>query len=89
MLRGRRTRSSYIGLRTSHHMSREQVFLLAITLAPLALVLFNKLRLDVAALAMSAALGLAQLGGYSIFGPPNTPHDAVKAIAGFSQPVMM
>ena len=89
MLRGRRTRSSYIGLRTSHHMSREQVFLLAITLAPLALVLFNKLRLDVAALAMSAALGLAQLGGYSIFGPPNTPHDAVKAIAGFSQPVIV
>ena len=70
-------------------MTPEQILLLAVTFVPLGLVLANKLRLDVAALAMSAALGLAQLAGWSIFGPPDTPHDAVKAIAGFSQPVVL
>ncbi|HEY3839287.1 MAG TPA: SLC13 family permease [Bryobacteraceae bacterium] len=70
-------------------MTAEQLFLIAITSIPLALVLANKLRLDVAALAMASALGLAQLAGWGMFGPPHTPHNAVKAIAGFSQPVVL
>jgi di/tricarboxylate transporter len=70
-------------------MTREQILLLAVSIVPLALVFANKLRLDVAALAMSAALGVAQLAGWSIFGPAHTPLNAVKAIAGFSQPVVL
>ena len=70
-------------------MSREQILLLIVIFGPLALVFANKLRLDVAALAMSAALGVAQLAGWQIFGPPHTPQNAVKAIAGFSQPVVL
>lgn len=70
-------------------MSREQIFLLVVSIVPLALVFANKLRLDIAALAMSAALGIAQLAGWSIFGPADTPQNAVKAIAGFSQPVVL
>jgi di/tricarboxylate transporter len=70
-------------------MTSEQIFLLAVTAIPLAFVFANKLRLDVAALAMAGTLGLAQLAGWSIFGPPHTPQNAAKAIAGFSQPVVL
>ena len=70
-------------------MTSEQVLLLEVAIAPLTLVFLGKLRLDVAALAMSAALSIAQLAGWSIFGPPGTPQNAVKAIAGFSQPVVL
>ena len=70
-------------------MTNEQILLLIVTAVPLALVFGNKLRLDVAALAIAATLGLLQLAGYSIFGPPHTPRNAVKAIAGFSQPVVL
>jgi di/tricarboxylate transporter len=70
-------------------MTIEQIVLLAISGIPLALVFANKLRLDVAALAIAAALGLAQLAGLSMFGPPHTPQNAVRAIAGFSQPVVL
>ncbi len=38
---------------------------------------------------MSAALGIAQLAGEGIFGPPHTPQNAIKAIAGFGQPVVL
>lgn len=70
-------------------MSREQILLLVVSIVPLALVFANKLRLDVAALGMSAALGVAQLAGWSIFGPAHTPDGAVNAIAGFRQPVVL
>lgn len=70
-------------------MTREQIFLLVVSLLPLALVFVNRLRLDVAAFAMCVTLGLAQLAGWSIFGPANTPQEAVKAISGFSQPVIL
>lgn len=70
-------------------MTGEQIFLIAVTIVPLTLVFAGKLRLDVAALAMSAALGIAQLAGFGIFAAPHRPQDAVKAIAGFSQPVVI
>src|SRR5580658_6709306 len=70
-------------------MSREQILLLVVSIVPLALVFANRLRLDVAALGMSAALGVAQLAGWSIFGPAHKPDDAVYAIAGFRQPVVL
>jgi di/tricarboxylate transporter len=70
-------------------MSREEILILIVAGIPLALVMFNKLRLDVAALAIAAALGIAQLAGWAIFGPSGTPKDAAKAIAGFGQPVVL
>src|SRR5436305_922983 len=70
-------------------MTDEQILLIAVTIVPLAFVFANRLRLDVAALFMASALGIAQLAGLSIFGPPHTPLNAVKSIAGFSQPVVL
>ncbi len=45
--------------------------------------------MDIAALLMMAALGLAQFFGWGILGKPHTPADAILAIAGFSQPVVI
>lgn len=70
-------------------MTAEQILLIIIAGVPLGLVFANKLRLDVAALSMAAALGVVQLAGGAVFGPPHTPQNAVKAIAGFSQPVVL
>jgi len=60
----------------------------AVLVLPLALVAFNRLRVDVAALAMIASLGLAQYAGMGILGKVNTPADAILALSGFSQPVI-
>jgi di/tricarboxylate transporter len=49
----------------------------------------NRLRSDVAALVMAVSLGLLQLYGLGMLGPENTPADALKAISGFSQPVVV
>lgn len=56
---------------------------------PLLLVFLNRLRLDLAALIMAIGLGIAQLLGLEMLGPANTPANAVKAISGFSQPVVL
>lgn len=63
--------------------------LIAILAIPLLLVMFNRLRIDVAALLMAVALGALQLFGLGMLGPANTPGDAVKAISGLSQPVVI
>jgi di/tricarboxylate transporter len=62
---------------------------LLIILLPLTLVMRGRWRMDVAALLMMAALGLAQFFGWGILGKPQTPADAILAIAGFSQPVII
>ena len=46
-------------------MTPEQIFVVVVASVPLALVFANKLRIDIAALAMAATLGLAQLAGWS------------------------
>lgn len=63
--------------------------LLLILIIPLTLVLLNRLRIDVAALIMAVSLGAMQLLGYAMLGPANTPKDAVKAISGFGEPVVI
>ena len=63
--------------------------LIAIVGIPLLLALLNRLRVDLAALLMAVALGAAQLLGLGMLGPAGTPGDAVKAISGFSQPVVI
>lgn len=45
--------------------------------------------MDVAALLMATALGILQLAGIGVLGPAGMTSDAVKAISGFSQPVVI
>jgi len=66
-----------------------QFSLILIVSIPLLLVLGNRLRLDLAALSIAAALGLSQFLGYGMLGPANAPQEAVKAISGFGQPVVV
>src|SRR5512137_2985244 len=66
-----------------------QIVLIGVVAILLGLVFANRLRMDHAALAIAATLGLIQYLGFGMLGPANTPKDAVKAIAGFGQPVVV
>jgi len=64
-------------------------FVLLVILIPLLLVMFNRWRMDVAALFIVATLGLGQFLGLGVLGEPGNPSDALLAISGFSQPVVI
>ena len=66
-----------------------QLILGVIVVVPMVFVLANRLRIDAAALIMAAALGILQLAGAGILGPAQSPSDAIRAISGFSQPVVI
>jgi len=66
-----------------------QWLLVLIIVIPLGFVITNRLRMDVAALLMALLLGALQFAGLAMLGPANTPKDAVKVLAGFSQPVVV
>ncbi len=70
-------------------MTPSQIFVVVVVALPLALVITRRMRIDVAALLIAVVLGLAQYLGYGILGDPHTPGDAVKAIAGLSEPVVV
>jgi di/tricarboxylate transporter len=70
-------------------MQLAQWILIATLVLPLAMVMTNRLRMDIAALLMAALLGTFQFAGMAMLGPAQTPQDAVKAISGFSQPVVI
>jgi len=70
-------------------MQITQWLLIATIIIPIILVIFNRLRIDTAALFMAALLGVFQLSGLGMLGPEHTPADAIKAISGFSQPVVI
>lgn len=70
-------------------MTTLQLFVIVLTLIPLALVLADRLRADVAALLIAFCLGAAQFFGLGVLGAPDTPRDAAKALSGLSQPVVM
>ena len=70
-------------------MTYAQILLIVIVLVPLGLTLFNKLRPEIAALIIAAGLGIAQFLGVGMLGPADTPQDAVKAISGFGQPIII
>jgi di/tricarboxylate transporter len=63
--------------------------LLAVLVIPLGFVLANRLRMDLAALLMAVILGGLQFAGWAMLGPAGSSQDAVKAISGFSQPVVI
>ncbi|MEP7285103.1 MAG: SLC13 family permease [Chloroflexota bacterium] len=70
-------------------MNVPQLYLLVVLVVPLSLAVTNRLRVDVAALSIALALGILQFLGVGILGAPDTPGDAVKAISGLSQPVVV
>ena len=70
-------------------MNASIFLVLTILIIPMIFVFKNRLRIDLAALLIAALLGLCQYAGLSVLGPPHTPEDAVKAIAGFGQPVVL
>jgi di/tricarboxylate transporter len=70
-------------------MQLTQWLLIAIVVIPLGFVLANRLRIDLAAMIMATLLGLAQFAGFGMLGQANTPQDAIKAISGFSQTVVI
>jgi di/tricarboxylate transporter len=66
-----------------------QILLLVIVFIPLVLVFLDRLRMDVAAILIAIALGTAQFAGFGMLGPAGSTKDAVKAISGFGQPVVL
>lgn len=70
-------------------MTVPQLFLVVAVVVPLVLVGLERLRIDLAALLIVAMLGLAQYLGMGILGAPHSPRDAVKAVSGLGQPVVL
>ncbi len=70
-------------------MTVNQIILILLIIIPLVLVLKNRLRMDTAALLMAASLGAMQAAGMGMIGPAGTPSAALKAVSGFSEPVVM
>ncbi len=70
-------------------MTIEMWFVIAVIVLPLCLVVLNRWRVDVAALFMIVALGLAQSLGFGIIGDKNSPQQTLLSISGFGQPVVV
>lgn len=66
-----------------------QLFLIFVVAIPLILVTLNRLRADLAALAIAVILGLGQSLGLALLGPAHTPQAALKAFSGLSEPVVL
>lgn len=58
-------------------------------IVPILLSLFERINIETAALLIAFLLGTAQYAGLGVLGPANVPHQAVRAIAGFGQPVII
>ena len=56
---------------------------------PTILVVLNRWRVDVAAFFMIVVLGLAQYLGFGVLGDQKSPQQALLAISGFGQPVVV
>jgi di/tricarboxylate transporter len=70
-------------------MTIEMWFVVAVIAIPILLVVAGRWRMDLAALFMMVALGLAQFLGLNIFGQAGTPQATLVTISGFSQPVVI
>ena len=70
-------------------MPINQAILITILAIPLIFVFLNKLRIDIAALLMAVVIGILQFIGLGMLGPAGTPKESIKAISGFSQPVII
>lgn len=70
-------------------MTSLMVFTLGVIFIPLLLVMFERWRIDSAALFMIVVLGLAQFFGFNVLSAANDPNAVELAISGFSQPVVI
>ena len=64
-------------------------FIVLVIVLPLSLVVSNRWRIDVAAIFMIVALGIAQYFGFAVLGDPKSPQQTTLAISGFGQPVVV
>ena len=70
-------------------MTLEMLFIVIVIAFPLCLVALGRWRVDVAAMFMIVVLGLAQYLGLGVLGGPKSPGQALLAISGFGQPVVV
>ena len=70
-------------------MTTAQWILIAVVCIPLAFVVTNRLRIDLAALFMAVSLGIFQLLGLGMLGPAHTPDSAQNIVSGFGQPIIL
>lgn len=70
-------------------MSFAQIFVIVALGIPILLAMWDKLRIDIAALVIALILGAGQFFGLGILGSAGQPSQAVKAIGGFSQPTVI
>jgi di/tricarboxylate transporter len=70
-------------------MTSAQILLIVVVSVPLIFVGLNRLRVDLAALIIALLLGTLQYFDIGILGSPDTPANAIRAVAGFSQPVVI
>lgn len=70
-------------------MTFDMWFIVIVIVVPLALVAFNRWRVDIAAIFMIVVLGLAQYFGLGVLGDPRSPRQTLLAISGFGQPVVV
>lgn len=70
-------------------MTSIEIVVIIVAAVPLGLVMLDRLRPDIAALIIAVALGLLQFAGFKVLGAANTPADAVKAVSGLGQPVII
>jgi len=70
-------------------MTTAQWILIAVVCIPLAFVVTNRLRIDLAALFMAVSLGIFQLLGLGMLGPAHTPDVAQNIVSGFGQPIIL
>jgi len=69
--------------------TQSAILLFIAVFIPLGLVFRKIIRLDIAALLIAACLGIFQVLGFQVLGPAHTPSNAIRAISGFSLPVVI
>jgi len=70
-------------------MTAAMVYVIVVLAVPLALVFMNRLREDIAALAMVAALMIAQIAGLPVLGPAGDVASAELALRGFGSTTIL
>jgi di/tricarboxylate transporter len=70
-------------------MTGTQWILIGVVCIPLAFVVTNRLRMDLAALIMAVSLGILQLLGLGMLGPAHSPEAVRNIVTGFGQPVIL
>jgi len=70
-------------------MTVVQWLLVVVVCVPLAFVVTNRLRMDLAALLMAVSLGILQFLNFEMLGPAGTTDAVQNILAGFGQPIIL